>query len=114
MRRAARVTALLHLEEDALAGAVLGGVDDGGDEPLRDDGHLLRTARVVAHPAVVHDVGDAVLEEDEDLGAVVDAEAVAGAQVLVDPDAHGGPSVRPSEGRTFDPTGARPRPSRRS
>ena len=34
-------------------------------------------------------VGDAVLELDEHVGAVVDAQAVAGAQVLVDPDAHG-------------------------
>ena len=34
------------------------------------------------------DVGDSVLELQEDVRAVVDAESVARAQVLVDPDAH--------------------------
>ena len=37
---------------------------------------------------LVADVGDAVVEEHEQLGTVVGAEAVAGAQILVDPDAH--------------------------
>ena len=36
------------------------------------------------------DVGDAVLELGEHVVAVVDAQTVAGAQVLIDPDAHGG------------------------
>ena len=40
--------------------------------------------------AVLDHVRDAVLELHEHVVAVVDAEAVAGAEVLVDPDTHGG------------------------
>ena len=47
-----------------------------------------RAARVVQRPAVLGDVGDAVLELHEHVGAVVDAQPVAGAQVLIDPHPH--------------------------
>lgn len=43
------------------------------------------TARVVQHPAVLGDIGDAVLQQDEHVVAVVDAQPVAGAEVLIDP-----------------------------
>jgi hypothetical protein len=44
-------------------------------------------ARIVAdeHRHRITHVGDAVLEQDEDVGAVVRAQSVTGAQVLIDP-----------------------------
>ena len=45
-------------------------------------------ARVVERHAELGDVGDAVLELREHVGAVVDAQPVAGAQVLIDPHPH--------------------------
>ena len=47
-------------------------------------------AGIVERLAGLGDVGDPVLELHEHVGTVVDAETVAGAQVLVDPHAHGG------------------------
>ena len=58
-------------------------------------GHAARPARIVEHLARLGHVGDAVLELDEDVGAMVEAETVAGAQVLVDPHAHGGRNGTP-------------------
>ena len=50
-------------------------------------------AGVVERGPGLLDVGDAVLELGEDVGTVVDAQPVAGAEVLVDPDPHGGAST---------------------
>ena len=47
-----------------------------------------RAAGIVQRRAVLGHVGDAVLELHEDVGAVVEAEPVAGAQVLIDPHPH--------------------------
>ena len=71
----------------------------------------LGLTRIVEDPIVVSDIGDAVLEQDEDLGTVVDAEAVTGAQVLVDPYPHDtdeatGPASAPGSDE-------RPRPGQR-
>lgn len=76
------------LDEDALAGAHLGGVDDGTDVAVGDASEAARAAGVVAGPAGLGDVGDAVLELDEDVVAVVDTDPVSGTEVLVDPHAH--------------------------
>ena len=69
---------------DALAGAVLGRVDDVEDagRPGPAPGH--RGGQQLA--VVVLDVGQPVDVELEDLAGELDAEPVAGAQVLVDPD----------------------------
>ncbi len=76
------------LDEDALARAELGGVDHVTDVTVRHPGEAPRAPRIVEHLTVLRDVGDAVLELHEHVGTVVDAQAVAGAQVLVDPHAH--------------------------
>ncbi len=58
--------------------------------------HPCQTARptgIVEHLAVLGDVRDAVLELHEDVGAVIDAQTVTGAQVLVDPHTHGAETV---------------------
>ena len=83
------------LDEDALAGAGLGGVDHllhhgaAGTRASEPDppGSFSGAARF-------RDVGDAVLELGEHVVAVVDAQAVAGAQVLVDPHPHEGARYR--------------------
>jgi hypothetical protein len=74
------------LDEDALSGAVLGSMDDVALEGLGDIGHAARLAGVIADPRPLADVGDPVLEQHEHLRAMVDAQAVTGAQVLIDPD----------------------------
>src|SRR5689334_2051493 len=76
------------LDVDALPGAGLGGVDHLLHDPHGHPGERSRTAGVVQRPPGFLDVGDAVLELVEDVGAVVDAESVSRAQVLIDPHPH--------------------------
>ncbi len=85
-----RVGTRVELDEDALAGAGLGGVDRRLDVAVGHPGERTGATRVVERGTGLGDVGDAVLELGEDVGAVVDAQPVTGAEVLVDPDAHGG------------------------
>ncbi len=76
------------LDEDALAGAHLGGVDNRADVSIRDGSQASGSARVVAGAAGLGDVRDAVLELDEDVVAMVDTDAVTGTEVLIDPHTH--------------------------
>jgi hypothetical protein len=80
----------VELDEDALSGAGLGGVDRGLDAADGDASEGAGTTGVVEREPGLRDVGDPVLELGEDVGAVVDAQPVARTEVLVDPDAHGG------------------------
>jgi hypothetical protein len=80
----------VELDEDALAGAGLGGVDRRLDVTNGDPRERTGAAGIVERGAGLADVGDPVLELGEDVGAVVDAQPVARAEVLVDPDTHGG------------------------
>ena len=86
------------LDEDALPRAGLGGVDDLLHPAHRHPRQRAGAAGVVERPAALVHVGDAVLELEEHVGAVVDAQAVAGAQVLVDPHPHGRTVARCSHG----------------
>src|SRR5699024_10361401 len=77
------------LDEDAHAGAFLGGLDD---RLLLAGGHgreTLGTARVGVGLVAILDVGEAVVEHHEDVGGDLLAETVAGAEILIDPDLHG-------------------------
>ena len=82
------------LQEDALAGALLGGFDRGVDVGLRNGrrafGHLVDGvgARPVedVRPAGLLDVGEPVVVHGEDAGLELHADPVAGAQILVDPN----------------------------
>lgn len=78
------------LDEDALTGTLLGGVDHVDDVPRRDVGQAAGASRIVQRMTGLGHVGDAVFQLHEHVGAVIEAETVAGAQVLIDPDAHGG------------------------
>ncbi len=72
-------------EVNALAGALARGVDDLEPEPFGD---VRAAARVGQQFALgVLDVRQPVDVELKDLGGVLDAQPVTGAQVLVDPDA---------------------------
>lgn len=52
-----------------------------------------RATRVVQHRVALHHVGDAVLQQGEDVVAVVHTQPVTGAQVLVDPYPHSAANV---------------------
>src|SRR4051794_25840165 len=79
---------VVRLEVDALARAAFDGVDRCLLVSLRNMHGPVR--RVGEHAAAVTHVPDAVLEHDEDVRAMVDAETSAGAAVLIDPHLHGG------------------------
>jgi len=79
-------------DEDALAGALLGGLDDAVELVIRDVGHSLGALRVALGGgedlAVLHDVGEAVVEQREDVRRDLLAQAVPCAEILIDPDLH--------------------------
>ena len=77
-------------------------MDHIAEMPVGHPGEAARPTGIVEHVAVLGHVGDAVLELHEHVGTVVDAEPVAGAQVLVDPHTHGAERYR------WLPTLARP------
>ena len=80
---------LVELQEDAFARALGGRCNDGRFCVERHQSELGRAARVVEDLAVDAEafgaIGDAVFEDREDLRCVVSADAVAGAQILIDP-----------------------------
>ena len=78
----------VELDEDALTWTHLGGVDHTLHMTARYGSEASGTSGIVQRSPGLRDVGDAVLELDEDVVAVVDADPVAGAEVLIDPDAH--------------------------
>ena len=75
-------------DEDALAGAGFGGVDDVALLACLNRDGARRATWVIAHDTVLAHVRDAVLEEHEHVRAVVGAKSVASAEVLIDPDLH--------------------------
>ena len=80
--------ALLDFNEDALAGALLGGFDDSFKLPVGDVGEASSAARVGKHFVALSDVGEAVVEQGEYVGRDFFAKPVAGAEILIDPDLH--------------------------
>src|SRR3954447_14773689 len=100
---ASPVCVLLDLDEDALPGALLGRLDHRVVHAVGDVGQAFGPARVGEDLRPLLDVGQAVVEEREHRGGDLLAQAVAGAQILVDPDLHrwflclfwpGGPAER--------------------
>lgn len=96
---------VVDLDENALAGALGRRSDHLGLGLDRDDGQFGRSSRVVEDLVTFVAVGDAVLEDAEDLGGVIGADAVAGTEVLIDPDQDPG-------GVTHDSPGYQHRPVR--
>jgi oligopeptidase B len=81
------------LDEDALTRAELCGMDRVSDVALAHPRQAPRSAGIVEHLAAFDDIGDAVLELHEHVGAVIDTQAVTGAEVLIDPHTHGDRTV---------------------
>ncbi len=80
------------LDEDALAGALLGALDDRIETAVGETGHALGALRVALGSGVdlvafLH-VGEAIIEQREDVGRDFLAQTVTGAQILIDPDLH--------------------------
>src|SRR5918993_705821 len=85
-----RPRGLLDLDEDALAGALLGGLDRGLFLAGRDVRHARGAARIGEHLVAFLHVRQAVVQQGEDVRGDLLAESVARAEILVDPDLHGG------------------------
>ncbi len=83
----------LRLDEDALPGALLSGLDrdvflSGGDDgeaacPLGLAFGGSKDRRTLPH------IGQTIVEEHEDVGRDLFAETVSGAEILIDPNLHG-------------------------
>ena len=65
-------------------------MDDTGDMPIGDRGEASRTTGIVHRPTIEGDIRDTVLELYEHVVTVIDAQAVAGTEILVDPHSHSG------------------------
>jgi hypothetical protein len=78
----------LYFDEDALTRADGGCVDYCLLVPDRYQGEACRPTRVVQGFIILSHVRDAVIENHEHVRAVILAEPVAGAEVLVDPYMH--------------------------
>jgi oligopeptidase B len=79
---------VLDVDEDALARAGQGGVDDGLLVASGDSGQAATATRIVEHVVGLGHVGDPILQLHEYVGAVVDTESVTSTQVLIDPHPH--------------------------
>ena len=85
------------IDEDALARAIFGRRHDAGLDPRQLAGNgdgALPLAGVVSDPLSVMDVADPVLEDEEGFRAMIDAQAIAGTEILVDPHPEVGHGVR--------------------
>jgi hypothetical protein len=89
-------------DEDALPRTILRGGNDIGFLTGLHERHTARATRVITDYACLHDIGDPVLQLHEDIGAVIDAQAVARTKVLIDPYPH--PSMLPIRHKRFDST----------
>ena len=83
----------LHLDEDALTGAGQRSVDHPLLVASGDPREAARSTRIVERRAVLGHVRDAIFELHEHVGCVIDAEPVAGTEVLVDPHPHALPTI---------------------
>jgi tRNA (adenine57-N1/adenine58-N1)-methyltransferase len=85
---ARRRVLLVLVDEDALTGALFGGLNDRVFHAGRHVGEAFGTAGIALHVTPLLYVGQAVVEQREDRRADLLAESVAGAEVLVDPNLH--------------------------
>ena len=79
---------VVHLDEDALPWADLGRLHHGMLRPRRDPRQTAGTTRVVQRDTRFHHVCNAVIEQGEHIGRVIDTEPISGTEILVDPHAH--------------------------
>ena len=79
---------MLHVDEDALTRAGQRGMDDSLLVAGIDPGQTATAAGIVEHEVGLGHVGDSVLQLHEDIGAMIDTQSIARAQVLIDPHPH--------------------------
>jgi hypothetical protein len=79
---------LPNLYEDAFAGTVVGGDQDLCIEVFRDLGDGAWATWIIRDHAGFTHICDSVFEQCENVRAVVGAEAIAGAKVLINPHSH--------------------------
>ena len=78
----------IDFDEDALARAGLGSMHNGGDVAMADPCKAAGAAGVVEWLTILCDVGNPIFELNEDVRAVIDADAITGTEVLIDPNSH--------------------------
>ena len=76
------------LDEDAFAGALLGGLDYSIFQFAGHRGHTGGTTRLVLYVGAVLDIGQSVVEQREYRRRDLLAKTVSRAEILVDPDLH--------------------------
>jgi len=89
---------IVDFDEDALARAFRCCGDDPGLRRGLHVGQFGRTARIVEHLGPLLAVCDAVFENGEHLGSVISADAIAGAEVLINPHINAGVFFHGSRG----------------
>ena len=80
--------ALALFDENAFAGALLSGFDHGIFQVTRDSGQASGASGIVFDLVALFHIGQAIVEQSEDSGRNFLTEAVAGAQVLINPNLH--------------------------
>jgi hypothetical protein len=83
-----RLNRLLHFDEDALSGALFSGFNSAVVVLFDHVCEALGSARVRKHLATFTDVGQAIVEQCEHGRGDLLAQAIARAQVLIDPYLH--------------------------
>jgi hypothetical protein len=79
---------LLDFDEDALSGAFLSGFDDTFELAVREVRETGCATRIGEHLGALLDVGEAIVEQRENVGGDLLTESVARAEILIDPDLH--------------------------
>lgn len=75
-------------DEDAFSGALLSGFDHAIKLSIRDVGKASGAARFRKDLVALSDVGQAIVEQGENVGRDLFTQSVAGAEILIDPDLH--------------------------
>ena len=87
--------AFIQLDEDALARAHLCSLNDRSKVFGVNARQAARATRIIQYVAVLHHVGDAILKLSKYVVAMIDTQAIARTEVLVNPHAHDSARYRP-------------------
>jgi len=82
------VVHVVNVDEDAFSGAHLCGLQHGHHIAGRHRSQTARPTWVIEYFSAFRDIRDAVLKLHKHIGAMIDTETIAGAEVLVNPHAH--------------------------
>ncbi len=88
--RAQWLVVLTDFNEDAFTGTLGGRRDHARLGRRRDKGQFVGAARIVKDLGPFEAIRDAIFQDRKDLGCVIGADPVAGAEVLIDPNGDAG------------------------